>query len=144
MILRPAAPGEDVRCAALYEQVARETFTWLPRDALTAKQYLAEAEGEVMHLALDGERLLGFSSLWRPDSFLHSLYVDAGARGRGVGAALLAQARAACAGPLSLKVQKLNAHAIGFYRRHGMAVVGAGGEEEPGGGWFRMADAGRP
>jgi GNAT superfamily N-acetyltransferase len=66
---------------------------------------------------------------WNRRAELTHLYVDAGARGRGVGAALLADARAAArewgARCLWVETQQVNAPAVRFYRRHGFAWCGA-------------------
>lgn len=140
--MRLARAGEIATCAALYEQVARETFTWIPAEAISAATFVEDARHEDVRVALSDGRIVGLASLYRPDRFLHSLYIDAAARGRGVGLALLDQVREAAGGPLSLKVQKLNIRAIAFYRREGFEIVGDGEPEAPGGGWFRMAEPG--
>ncbi|MDP1630754.1 MAG: GNAT family N-acetyltransferase [Caulobacter sp.] len=136
--IRVARPDELATCAALYETVGREVFTWWPVAEIQASAMMAAFEEEAVHVALlDGE-IVGFASLYRPDSFLHSLYLAASARGRGVGSALLDHVAKQAVGPLSLKVQKLNTPAIAFYQRRGFRTVDDGGAEEPGGGWFRM------
>ena len=129
-------------CAALYERVARETFTWFPAESITAATFVDDAILEEVHVALLDGAIVGLASLYRPDGFLHSLYIDASARRRGVGLALLNAVRDAAGGPLSLKVQKLNIRAIAFYRREGFEIVGEGDLEAPGGGWFRMSEPG--
>ena len=139
MRVRPARRDELGACAALYHRVVRETFTWLPTDD-AADRFLAEAEEEEVYVAeIDGS-LVGLAGFYRPDNFLHSLYIDAEARGRGVGSALLAHVRASANGPLSLKVQKLNTAAVAFYQARGMEIRDEGGLDDPGGGWWRMWD----
>ncbi len=122
-----AAPADLAECAALYDRVARETFTWLPVEDSAAK-FLAEAAEEEVYVARIAGRIVGLASLYRPASFLHSLYVEAGARGRGVGSALFAHVQAVADGLVSLKVQKLNTGAIAFYRARG---AGGGGARRP-------------
>ena len=142
LIVRLARPEEIAECAALYERVARETFTWFPTETIRAATFVEDARHEEVRVALLDRRIAGLAALYRPDRFLHSLYIDADARGRGVGLALLEAVREAAGGPLSLKVQKLNTRAIAFYRREGFEIVGEGEPEAPGGGWFRMSEAG--
>lgn len=142
LIVRLARADEIAECAALYERVARETFTWFPPEVIRAATFVEDARYEEVRVALLDQRIVGLAALYRPDRFLHSLYIDAAARGRGVGLALLNATRTAADGPLSLKVQKLNTRAIAFYRREGFEIVGDGEPDAPGGGWFRMSQAG--
>jgi GNAT superfamily N-acetyltransferase len=142
LAIRLARPDEIAACAALYERVARETFTWFPAETITGATFVDDAAREEVRIAVSDNVILGLASLYRPDRFLHSLYVDAPARGRGVGLALLNQVRDAAGGPLSLRVQKRNVRAIAFYEREGFQIVGEGGADAPGGGWFRMSEEG--
>ena len=136
--IRPARAEDLEPCAALYDRVAREVFTWFP-DTDRRAQFLAEAAEEEVFVAEQGGRILALASFYRPDNYLHSLYVERDARRQGVGLALLGYVRAEAAGPVSLKVQKLNTAAIAFYRAQGMNTVGDGGSDEPGGGWLRLS-----
>jgi GNAT superfamily N-acetyltransferase len=139
MRVRPARRDELGACAALYHRVVRETFTWLPTgDA--ADRFLEEAKEEEVYVAEVAGRLVGLACFYRPDDFLHSLYIEQDARGAGVGSALLAHVRSIAKGPVSLKVQKLNTDAIAFYRARGMEIVEEGGLDDPGGGWWGMSD----
>jgi len=122
--------------------VCREVFTWQP-DLDRRGHFLAEAMEEEVHVAVVDGRIAGLASFYRPDNFLHSLYIEKDSRGQGAGLALLKHVRQAADGPVSLKVQKLNFAAIAFYRSQGMTVFGEGDLEAPGGGWFRMQDADR-
>ena len=127
-------------CAALYARVARDTFTWFDSSELTDQPFWEAAPHEALYVAeLDG-RLAGFASLYAPDNFLHSLYVEEEARGRGVGSALFAHVRLYTDGVLSLKVQKRNSGAVDFYRKRGLAIAGEGDTDWPGGGWFLMRE----
>ncbi|WP_342746218.1 GNAT family N-acetyltransferase [Streptomyces pini] len=69
---------------------------------------------------------------------LISMWVGPGARGRGVGDALVRAveewARKAGAGELRLSVMPGNAHAAALYRRHGFEDMGPVGDELPDGG----------
>src|SRR5690606_10630998 len=107
LTLRLARAAEIAACADLYERVARKTFVWIAPETIRAATFVEDARHEEVRVALLDGRIVGFASLYRPERFLHSLYIDAEARGRGVGLALLNAAREAAGGPLSLKVQKL-------------------------------------
>jgi len=137
VIVRRAQVGEIAACAALYERVLRATFTWIPPERHQAADFVAAAQDEEVYLAADGERLLGVASLYRPDNFLHSLYVEA--RGRGVGKALLDHVAQGADGPLHLKCQVPNLRAQAFYAREGFAVVEEGCDVGSTVGWVRMS-----
>ena len=78
----------------------------------------------------------GLAALYRPQNFLHSLYVDV--RGLGVGAALLDYVAAQCCGPLSLKVQEPNARARAFYAREGFVCIEHGRDADSDVAWLRL------
>ena len=73
-----------------------------------------------------GSRLAGFLAMFLPRGYVDQLYVEPGLQGRGIGTALLRQARAASPGGLSLHALQANTSARAFYRRHGF-VEGAAG-----------------
>jgi GNAT superfamily N-acetyltransferase len=142
LTVRRGGDADLQACAALYERVVRETFTWFTAEELTDAPFWDAADVEELYVAERDGVLVGLASVYRPDQFLHSLYVEHNARGQGVGSALFEQVLAEADGPVSLKVQKLNTDAIGFYQRRTLQIVESGDEDQPGGGWFRMAAAG--
>ena len=119
--VRRARPEELGACSDLYVRVLSETFTWLPRERHSREDFLRAAREEEIYVAVEDGRILGLAGFFRPQNFLHSLYVDA--RGRGVGKALLDHVRSVAEGPVSLKVQTPNARAQAFYRREGFICV---------------------
>jgi len=134
--LRRARADELEACSALYEKVLKETFTWLPPEGHKAADFLAYALYEETYVAVDAGRILGLLAFYRPDNFVHSLYVDD--RGRGIGKALLDHVQATADGPLSLKVQVANVRARAFYAREGFRVVEEGRDPDPGVPWLRV------
>ncbi|MFC3071402.1 GNAT family N-acetyltransferase [Phenylobacterium soli] len=134
--VRRARPDELPACADLYVRVLRETFTWLPPERHRREEFLRAAREEEVYVAVAGERILGLAAFYRPQNFLHSLYVDE--RGDGIGKALLDHVSAVADGPVSLKVQLPNRHAQRFYAREGFACVERG--QDPGSDveWLRL------
>ncbi|WP_312161253.1 GNAT family N-acetyltransferase [Phenylobacterium sp.] len=137
MIIRRAQASEIAACAALYERVLRETFTWTPPQQHQAADFLGHAQEEEVYLARDGDRLLGIAGFHRPGNFLHSLYVET--RGEGVGKALLDHVAALADGPLSLKCQSPNLRALDFYLREGFRIVDIGRDPGAPFTWLRMS-----
>jgi GNAT superfamily N-acetyltransferase len=117
MEVRRARSDELGACADLYVRVLSETFTWLPPERHHRDDFLRSAREEEIYVAVEDGRILGLAGFYRPQTFLHSLYVDV--RSRGVGKALLDHVLSIADGPLSLKVQAPNRRAQAFYRREG-------------------------
>jgi len=134
--VRRARPQELDACADLYVRVLRETFTWQPPDRHRREDFLRAARDEEVYVAVDAGRIVGLAAVYRPQNFLHSLYVEG--RGRGIGKALLDAAAAAAEGPLSLKVQAPNLRAQAFYRREGFTCIEHGRDPGSDVAWLRL------
>lgn len=132
--VRRARPEELPACAELYVRVLRETFTWLPLERRRASDFLRDAAAEEVYVAVEDGCILGLAAFYRPQNFLHSLYVAA--RGRGVGKALLDHVTALADGPVSLKVQAPNRRAQAFYAREGFVCVERGRDGDV--AWLRL------
>jgi len=132
--VRPARLDEIEACADLYVRVLRDTFTWLSPERHRREDFLTAAREEEIYIATEGGRIVGLAALYRPQHFLHSLYVTD--RGRGIGKALLDYVEDMAGAPLSLKVQKANAGARAFYAREGFVAVGEGHDGDV--AWLRL------
>jgi GNAT superfamily N-acetyltransferase len=139
--VRRARPDELAECAELYVRVLLETFTWLPRNRHRKADFLAAARDEEIYVAVQDGRIVGLAGFYRPQNFLHSLYVDE--RGRGVGKALLDHVSAVADGPVSLKVQEPNRRAQAFYDREGFVCTGMGRDPGADVSWRRLERAKR-
>jgi GNAT superfamily N-acetyltransferase len=137
LVVRRATEEEIPACAALYEKVLAETFTWVRPDRLpTAEDFISDAEDEDVYVALVDDELVGIAAFDASANFLHSLFVAR--RGHGVGKALLDHVSARANGPVSLKVQAPNLRAESFYRREGFRVLSRGADPAPGFPWIKM------
>jgi GNAT superfamily N-acetyltransferase len=132
--VRRARPDELAECARVYVRVLTDTFTWLPSDRHSEADFLNAARDEEIYVALERGRIVGVAALYRPQTFLHSLYVTE--RGRGIGRILLHHVLAVAGGRLSLKCQTANKGAQAFYTREGFRCVEAG--EDGGIAWLRF------
>ena len=137
MELRRARSDELGACADLYVRVLSETFTWLAPERHRREDFLRAAKEEEIYVAVEGTRLLGLAAFFRPQNFLHSLYIEA--RGGGIGKALLDHVAAQADGPLSLKVQAPNLRAQAFYRREGFLCIEHGRDPGSDIAWLRLA-----
>ncbi len=134
LTVRRARPDEIAACAQIYVRVLTDTFTWIPPDRHREEDFLRAAREEEIFVAVDADRIVGMAALYRPQRFLHSLYVTE--RGRGIGKLLLDHVVAATGGVLSLKCQAANKGAQAFYVREGFRCTEAG--EDAGVAWLRF------
>jgi ribosomal protein S18 acetylase RimI-like enzyme len=134
--VRPARSDELGACADLYVRVLRETFSWTPPERHQREDFLRAAREEEIYVAVDDGVIVGLAGFFRPQNFLHSLYVDD--RGRGIGKALLDYVSAAADGPVSLKVQAPNRRAQAFYRREGFFCTEHGRDPGSDIAWLRL------
>ena len=117
-MIRPAVPADAPACARILQDWLDAT-SWMPdlHDLEQTEVFVRGrliGEGEV--LVAGGDRILGF--LARTGETIPALYVDASARGRGVGSTLVGAAQAR-APRLGLWTFRRNEGARHFYRRHG-------------------------
>lgn len=127
MEIRAARRNERPTCADIYVRSGRAAFTWVDPELFQASDIIAWAEeGEELYLAFDQGRPIAMMSFWRPENFVHNLFVEPVAQGRGFGAALLDFAFAVADGPVTLKCDALNTASLAFYEGRGMTEVGHG------------------
>ncbi|HEX5377943.1 MAG TPA: GNAT family N-acetyltransferase [Phenylobacterium sp.] len=138
ILVREARLEELPIAASIYQRTLRDTFTWLPAWRHNAQDFLRAAADEEIYVAVADARIVGVAAFFRPDNFLHSLYVAE--RGLGVGKALLDHIVGVATGPVSLKCQAQNLRAQAFYAREGFQAVEHGRDPPSGPPWVRMLD----
>jgi putative acetyltransferase len=92
---------------------------------LVRDEYLPDAQTWVY---LEDEKLLGFISVMN-GSFIGALFVTQHAAGRGIGSALLHQAKQHYTA-LSLEVYQKNTRAVNFYHRNGFRIEDSAWQDE--------------
>lgn len=117
--IRRARSDELKTCAALYERVGNQTFTWRPKNWFKAADFIDFANSEEIYVAESHGAIIGILSFFRPSNFVHSLYIDEAAQGFGIGTALIEAATKFADGPLALKVDEPNTRARKFYEKLG-------------------------
>ncbi|WP_136637487.1 GNAT family N-acetyltransferase [Pseudooceanicola onchidii] len=121
LAIRQAQPLDAGKIGAILTQSVRDQ-TWLPvlhSEAENIHFFGRMIDHGLVWVADDGV-VRGF--LAREEDYIHALYVARGARGHGIGAALLRAAQAVC-GRLELYTFVANTGARRFYQRHGFAEV---------------------
>lgn len=123
----------------LYVASRNATFSWIPVERHRAEDFDAHTRGEKILVAVAQSEILGFASIWEPDSFLHNLFVHPAAQRQGVGQALLARCAVYFTSGPTLKCLKANNNALQFYKSQGWEIL----QEElgPDGPYFLMGRA---
>ena len=94
---------------------SRNSNSSFPKHKYALDDFTAEIEGEeVLCCRINGE-LIGFSSVWVEDTFLHHLYVLPQYQNRGIGKALIHECINRFGLPMSLKCLKSNTKSCCFY-----------------------------
>lgn len=97
-------------------RAAQRSFT---EKTYSMNDFMAVIEGEEILVARVENTLAGFISVWKPERFIHHLFVAPRYQNQGVGRALIAETQHRFSLPLSLKCLKSNTHACRFYERLG-------------------------
>jgi len=134
--VRRGEPRDHEACAAIYLAAAPLAFPWLPSDAIRREQLEEALREEELWVAEREGAIAGFVSIYLPDGFIHSLYVDPARHRQGIGQALLDLALRRCGGRAELKCQEANRGACAFYTRLGWRPVDWGWST--GGPWIRF------
>lgn len=94
--------------------------SWLPPEVKSNPDFTAVSVGETVVVCRDGAgELLGFVSVFQPESFIHHLYVAKNHQGRGAGTALLDSLQSWLPMPWRLKCVERNESALTFYHSRG-------------------------
>lgn len=110
----------------LFLRARLATFSWVGPSQFKLSDFEKETEGEYILIALDGDLLVGFVSIWVADHFIHHLYVDEKYHNRKIGTELLRSAVDKVGLPIRLKCEEKNVKAAGFYRHKGFVEKGMG------------------
>lgn len=114
------------------------TAQWLPEAARAETDFAAASEGEEIWVAeRPGVGVCGFISVWRPESFIHHLYIDPRFHRQGIGTALLESLANWLPEPWTLKCAAANTLAFAFYTARGWKQIETGVSEN--GPYFLLA-----
>jgi ribosomal protein S18 acetylase RimI-like enzyme len=135
IFIRPYAPPDVTACVGIFDRAWHAGHPYAPRP-IDETVLATETADETLFVAVKCGAVVGFVSIYLPQSFVHHLFIDPSQSGRGIGTKLLAHAVAVAGGSATLKCQTGNERALAFYRRLGWVEVAAGtGEFGP---WVAM------
>ncbi|WP_317205047.1 GNAT family N-acetyltransferase [Janthinobacterium sp.] len=122
--VRPANAADAAALQHIYASCVG-TAGWLPAAARARPDFALASRGESVHVACDANgAVIGFVSIYLPESFLHHLFVLPRRQGQGVGGSLLASLEAWLAPPWRLKCVRANRRAHAFYLAKGWRAIG--------------------
>ena len=137
LTLRPAAPADLDGCARVYVAAAAIAFPWVEPEERGERQFQESVRGEAVWLAEGPKGIVGIVSIYLPNRFLHSLYVQPACQRRGIGRGLVDLALHHCGGHAHLKCHEANREACRFYLATGWQPAGWGWSPE--GPWIRFS-----
>ena len=125
--------------AQLFLKSRRDTFHWVEPARFQLDDFEQQTAGEEIWIAEHGGNICGFIAIWKPDNFVHHLYVSTDWHGHGIGRALLEKGLATGQG--SLKVATRNTAAVAFYHRLGWIETEERGHCDLTGPWCMLIKA---
>lgn len=123
ILVREFEEADRTALRSLYLASRNATFTWKAAERHQALDFDAHTEGEKILVAVVDGQVLGFASIWEPDSFLHNLFVHPSATRKGIGQALLMNCSRYFSKPPTLKCLKANVNAAQFYAAQGWRTL---------------------
>lgn len=112
----------------LYLDSRSATFTWQDTNVFELSDFERDTDGEQIWVAVEGNEVLGFVSIWEPDAFIHHLFVSPHRLRHGAGLRLLNLSKQHYS-TLSLKCLVANENATDFYHSNGFVITSTYGDE---------------
>lgn len=125
-IIRSCTERDRAALCGLYLAARRQAFHWLDTSQFRLEDFDRDTEGELIWVASEGGRPVGFISVWEPENFIHNLFVHPDATGLGVGSALLDRSLDEIGRPATLKCLSQNTRAREFYLAKGWRIAAEG------------------
>ena len=129
--IREAEEKDVPELEELFLSVRQETFKWEDLKNFELGDYKKSTEGEKVFIAQKDNVIIGFVSIWEPDSFIHNLFVYPKYQGLGIGRQLLNIAVKSIPHPVTMKVVIYNTKACEFYESQGWKKVSTHDDKPP-------------
>ncbi|WP_437609697.1 N-acetyltransferase family protein [Erwinia sp. V71] len=136
MQIRPFSEADRPFLRTLFLASRKASWHWLDSSDWRLEDFDRVTLGETILVAEDEGHRLGFAAYLPNDNFLHSLFVDPAAQGKGAGSALLQAVQQRFTSTGALKCLTENLHAREFYEQHGWQVISHGESDQ--GSWLLM------
>lgn len=123
MIISAAEESDFPELWKLFNE-ARHEGDGFPDKESDYADFLEAVDGERILVARTGSKIVGFASIWEPDTFLHHLYVSPSCQCQGVGKTLLQHCIDQFGLPMTLKCNESSTGACQFYETLGWRNTG--------------------
>jgi GNAT superfamily N-acetyltransferase len=117
--IRAASEFDYPALRQIFLESRRKSFVWANKNEMTLEDFDRQTSEEYIILAEEDGHIMGFTSLYLPENFIHHLFVHPQFARKGVGSKLLHAAIAKMNKPLTLKCVSQNQIAMQFYENHG-------------------------
>ena len=107
--------------AKIYFESRIATFSFMDTATYSLTDFAKDTDGEEVWVAVEQGVVVGFVSIWKPDNFIHHLFVSPKNLKRGIGVRLLNHAKK-LSNNLSLKCLVQNTNATEFYISQGFLI----------------------
>lgn len=107
----------------LYFVSRKNTFFWEDESKFNFEDFDQDTVDELILVATNKKKVIGFISLYVEDNFIHCLFVSTEAKGQGVGTLLMKQAEKILNKPMKLKCLSRNVAALNFYESKGWRKI---------------------
>jgi len=134
--IRPFDPADADSCIRIFDRAWHAAHPYAPRTIDRAVFERETQEETILVAETPGHGVIAFGAVHLPGKFIHHLYVEPSAHGRGIGKTLLARLVETAGGEATLKCQTKNPAALAFYARLGWTPGEAGASSF--GPWVRM------
>ena len=143
VIVRPLLPADLEEALDLWVaawQVAYPSIDFTARRDWAAEHIAdLEQDGALPSVAVRKGVIVGLLVVDPNSGYLDQIVVATASQGHGVADALLTHAQRTCPEGLDLHVNKDNARAIGFYRKHGFVISGVDTNQRSGAPVHKMS-----
>ena len=123
LTLRPFGPADREACVRIFRLAQPLAYPRQARTVPPREDFDTVTRDEDIWVIEENDAIAGFVSIYRPDGFVHHLYVDPSRHRWGIGRALLEAALRQCGGHADLKCNEANRAAQGFYLAAGFRPV---------------------
>ena len=107
----------------LYFVSRKNTFFWEDESKFNLEDFDQDTVDELVLVATNEKKVIGFISLYVEDNFIHCLFVSTEEKGLGVGTLLLKEAKKVLKSPMKLKCLSRNIAALNFYESKGWRKI---------------------
>lgn len=123
LTIRRPTSADTNQLEQLFQLTCIYVFTTRNPESFKIGDYAKSTEEDDVWIAEQGNIIVGFTSIYPRDNFIHNLFVYPDYQRKGIGSKLLQIAEQHLAKPMTLKVALDNPSACGFYERHGWKQV---------------------